>query len=84
MKGVSFDRWEKKYNNTVTGESWEYPEFKGFHSNMYRADLQTEMGVLKMVFASENLFLRLLLLISPFTGITTIRLACSPTDNCLF
>jgi len=33
MKGVSFGIWEKEYNNTITGESWIYPEFKGFHSN---------------------------------------------------
>lgn len=59
MKGGRFDQWEKKYNNTVTGESWEYPEFKGFHSNIYAADLNTEYGNLKMVVASENLFLHL-------------------------
>lgn len=35
MKGGSLDIWEKKYNNTVTGESWEYPEFKGYYSLFY-------------------------------------------------
>ena len=59
MKGVSFNIWEKEYNNTVTGESWIYPEFKGFYSNLYAADLQTDSGVLKMVAASEDLFLHL-------------------------
>lgn len=59
MKGVAFGLWEKAYNNTVTGESWIYPEFKGFHSNLYAADLITDYGVLKMVAASEDLFLHL-------------------------
>lgn len=59
LKGVTFDIWEKDYNNTVTGESWEYPEFKGFHSNLYAADLQTEEGTLKIVGASDDLYLHL-------------------------
>ena len=59
LKGVTFSIWEKDYNNTVTGESWEYPEFKGFHSNLYAADLTTDDGVIRLVAASDNLFLHL-------------------------
>ena len=59
VKGVTFNIWEKDYNNTITGESWVYPEFKGFHSNMYAADLTTDEGVIKFVFASDNLYLHL-------------------------
>ncbi|GAB6010694.1 glycoside hydrolase family 2 protein [Viscerimonas tarda] len=59
MKGVTFNIWEKAYNNTVTGESWEYPEFKGFYSNLYAADLYTDEGVIKFVAADEDLFLHL-------------------------
>lgn len=37
-KGVSFNVWEKKYNNTITGFSgFEYPEFKGYYSDLYWA-----------------------------------------------
>jgi hypothetical protein len=36
LKGAEFNIWEKKYNNTITGHSgFDYPEFKGFHSNIY-------------------------------------------------
>jgi lipopolysaccharide biosynthesis glycosyltransferase len=59
LKGVSFNIWEKEYNNTVTGESWVYPEFKGFHANLYAADLSTNEGVLRIVAASDDLFLHL-------------------------
>src|SRR5690606_2487826 len=34
MKGSNIGVWEKAYNNTVTGESFNnlvYPEFKGYH-----------------------------------------------------
>ncbi len=59
MKGVELNVWQKDYNNTVTGESWNYPEFKGFHSNFYWAVLDTDELPITMVTASDNLFLRL-------------------------
>lgn len=58
-KGVTFNIWEKDYNNTITGKSWQYPEFKGYHSNLYAADITTNEGVIKIVFASDNLYLHL-------------------------
>ena len=60
LRGVTFGLWEKSFNDTATGESWEYPEFKGYHSNMYVADLSTGYGTLHIVFASDDLFLRVL------------------------
>ncbi len=59
LKGVTFGLWKKEYNNTLTGESWEYPEFKGFHSKLYAADLYTNGGTLKIVAEEEDLFLHL-------------------------
>lgn len=59
LKGVTFNIWEKDYNNTVTGESWVYPEFKGFYSNLYAADLTTSEGTLRLVAASDDLYLHL-------------------------
>ena len=35
LKGQQFGVWHKDYNNTVTGETWQYPEFKGYHADMY-------------------------------------------------
>ncbi|MBR0300698.1 MAG: glycoside hydrolase family 2 [Bacteroidales bacterium] len=58
-RGVAFGLWEKAYNDTATGESWEYPEFKGYHSNMYVADIVTRDGILCIVFGSNDLYLRL-------------------------
>ncbi len=42
LKGQQFGVWEKAYNNTVTGENWKYPEFKGWHSELYWVKLQNK------------------------------------------
>ncbi|CAL1517523.1 glycoside hydrolase family 2 TIM barrel-domain containing protein [Chitinophaga sp. MM2321] len=42
LKGQQFGSWYKAYNNTVTGESWVYPEFKGYHANVYKATFSSE------------------------------------------
>lgn len=44
MEGTRHGLWSKKYNNTVTGETYEnliYPEFKGYHGEMYSARLES-------------------------------------------
>ena len=47
MKGGSLNVWNKTYNNTVTGESWDYPEFKGYYSLFYgmKLDCPTPFAV---------------------------------------
>ena len=59
MKGTSLGVWEKEYNNTITGESWDYPEFKGYHANFYWAVLETEEQPITMVTSTSDIFLRL-------------------------
>lgn len=60
LRGSEFGWWHKSYNDTMTGESWDYPEFKGYHSRMYAADIDTEYGILRILFATDNLFLHML------------------------
>lgn len=57
-KGVEFNIWEKAFNDTITGESWIYPEFKGFHDEVYFAELQDLALPLTVVVASPHLNLR--------------------------
>jgi hypothetical protein len=59
MKGTTFNSWNKTYNNTVTGESWNYPEFKGYYSNFYAGKLQTKEGPFSVYTETQNLFLHL-------------------------
>ena len=69
QKGTTYSLWHKDYNNTITGESYEnliYPEFKGYHANMYWATLTTKSKI-PLTFASESngLFLRLFTPLEP-------------------
>ena len=81
LKGVTFGIWEKEYNNTITGESWIYPEFKGFHSNLYAADINTTHGALRIVTASEDLFLHLLTPEPPVQSTNKNTIAPFPKGN---
>ncbi|MES2775566.1 MAG: glycoside hydrolase family 2 TIM barrel-domain containing protein [Bacteroidota bacterium] len=42
MVGEQFGVWQKAYNNTITGESFNYPEFKGWHSEIYWVKIQNK------------------------------------------
>jgi hypothetical protein len=60
MKGTQFGVWTKDYNNTETGESpWVYPEFKGYHSNLYWSVFKGDDHSFIVTSTTENVFLRL-------------------------
>ena len=54
--------WEKSYNNTVTGETFDnliYPEFKGYHGNLYWMTLETTESPISIFTETPNLFFQL-------------------------
>lgn len=59
LKGAEFNVWQKDYNDAITGHQWEYPEFKGFHDDVYWTILETKTLPITFVVATEDLFLRL-------------------------
>jgi hypothetical protein len=59
LKGTEFGIYDKKYNNTITGESWVYPEFKGYYSNFYAIELETSEMPFTVISATKDLFLHL-------------------------
>lgn len=62
LKGSNLGVWEKAYNNTITGESFnnlEYPEFKGYHGNLYWMTLENEESDFTIVSETPNLFFQL-------------------------
>jgi hypothetical protein len=60
MKGNQFGIWKKDYNNSATGEApWEYPEFKGYYSDLYWCEFVGKEQSFKVVAADEDIFLRL-------------------------
>jgi hypothetical protein len=59
LKGVRFGVFEKKYNNTITGQSWDYPEFKGYYSNFYAVQIRTKELPITILTSTDDLFLHL-------------------------
>ena len=60
LKGLQWGVWEKAYNNTITGESWNYPEFKGWHSDIYWVKLQNQENDFTVYVNDPNTFLYML------------------------
>jgi hypothetical protein len=59
--GVSFNVWENKYNDTITGYSgWEYPEFKGCFSNVKWLQLDTTEGPITIIPGNADGFVQVL------------------------
>ncbi len=61
IAGTNFGLWKKEYNNTITGESeglLVYPEFKGYHANMYWCSFITK-SPFTVYSESDNVYLRL-------------------------
>ena len=59
LKGTEFGIFNKKYNNTATGETWDYPEFKGYYANFYAVQVQSKELPFTIVSATPDLFLHL-------------------------
>ena len=62
LQGIEYGIWEKEYNTTITGESFEnlvYPEFKGYYANFLAGNLQAGNNSFKVFSESDKLFLRL-------------------------
>lgn len=62
QRGQQFGIWQKDYNNTVTGEQYDhlvYPEFKGYHANLYWATLQSDTAPFMVYSETDGLYLRL-------------------------
>lgn len=59
MKGGQFNIWDKKYNNTITGESWDYPEFKGYYRDFTWVVIENKEAPFIIYTDTEDLFLRL-------------------------
>jgi hypothetical protein len=60
LKGQQLAVWEKAYNNTITGQNWNYPEFKGWHSELYWVKLQNKECDFTVYTDRQNIFLKML------------------------
>ena len=64
IPGTNFGLWDKEYNNTITGEPdgnkpLVYPEFKGYHANLYWCTFMSKQKPFTVYSESDNVFLHL-------------------------
>ena len=60
LKGQQFGVWYKDYNNTITGESWVYPEFKGYHADVYWVTIENKESPFTVYTTQSGTFLEML------------------------
>ncbi|HPR30504.1 MAG TPA: glycoside hydrolase family 2 TIM barrel-domain containing protein [Prolixibacteraceae bacterium] len=57
VQGTEWGIWENEYNNPVPGETFAYPEFKGFFGNWHWASFRTLEGTIHMATSSNGNYL---------------------------
>ena len=62
IHGTAMGVWEKDYNNTITGESFNnmiYPEFKGYHAKMNWVRFDSSESPFTILVETPNLFMQI-------------------------
>lgn len=49
LHGPQYGLWENDYNDPIPAESFDYPEFKGYFSNVDWMDIKTQDGTIEIV-----------------------------------
>lgn len=57
IHGTVYDVWENDYNDPIPGETFTYPEFKGFFANVSWMDIRTEEGTITLINETPESFL---------------------------
>jgi hypothetical protein len=60
LKGQLLGVWHKAYNNSITGESWGYPEFKGYHAEVSWVKVESKESPFTVYIGDENVYLQML------------------------
>jgi hypothetical protein len=59
LPGQKFGVWHKNYNNSITGETWGYPEFKGYHAEVNWAVIENKESPFTVYTDNKNMYLQL-------------------------
>ena len=54
LQGPLYDVWENDYNDPIPGESFTYPEFKGYFANISWMNLKTSEGEISITNETPN------------------------------
>jgi hypothetical protein len=60
LGGQQIGIWKKAYNNTITGENWTYPEFKGWHAEVSWVTVLNKEARFTIYSEDPNLFFQML------------------------
>ncbi len=60
LRGQQFGVWHKNYNNTITGANWNYPEFKGYHADLYWVVIENKESPFTVYTDDQTIFLQML------------------------
>lgn len=60
LAGQRLGVWHKAYNNSITGETWGYPEFKGYHAEVYWVVLENRESPFTVYTSDRNMYLQML------------------------
>jgi Beta galactosidase small chain len=58
VQGPWLGLWQRDANDAITGQRWDYPEFRGYFADVSWARLRTSEGPIHIVFGTDHLFLR--------------------------
>jgi len=59
LAGAEFGLWHKFYNNTITGENWNYPEFKGYHGEVFWVRIENKESPFTIYTQDKGVYLQL-------------------------
>jgi len=54
MQGTTYNIWENDYNDPIPGESFTYPEFKGYFANVSWMNIKTGEGEIRITNETPN------------------------------
>jgi len=57
LHGTTYDLWENDYNDPIPGESFTYPEFKGYFANVSWMNLKTSEGEISISNETPNSYI---------------------------
>ena len=56
LQGSVYDLWENNYNDPIPGESFTYPEFKGYFANVSWMSLKTSEAEISIAIETPNVY----------------------------
>ncbi|WP_223653517.1 glycoside hydrolase family 2 TIM barrel-domain containing protein [Hymenobacter psoromatis] len=81
LQGQQFGVWHKAYNDARTGETWQYPEFKGYYADLYWVVVENKESPFTVYTDDQNVFLQMLKPARPVGARTENMTSVFPTDG---